>query len=320
MIRIQYHPELLEQAVWLAARRDALTESSLHATVDRIYELAPCDEREARFRRAFADWFTRLKLDRFLDEMLSHFEGVVERIDAGMVRPTPRRKSEGAELFVRHDADLPRRTLVIQLCPESLTEPEIARDAMLRELQHVEDMLDEAFGYVPESIDGLPSHQQVVRDRYRILWDIRVEAILNRRGLLKCAAKPRLWSLFERAFTFAGFQPTRALFQTVWDHEGGSHAQMFTWAIEPRKWLLAEMGQDHTGAQSGLGEPCPLCRFPTFDWCDWPNACDPRIEINIRETVPEWRPADGICRQCAETLEAGAARKDRVVDPPDSNE
>lgn len=307
MIKIHYHPELLEQAVWLAARRDPLTENSLHASIDPIYRFAPGDEREAQFRQAFTDWFTRLRLDQFLDKTLAHFTRVVERIDTGVVRAAPRRKSEGAELFVCHDTDVPRRTLVIQLCPESLIEPEMSRDAMLRELQHVEDMLDKAFGYVPESIDGLPSHQQMVLDRYRILWDIRVEAILGRLCLLKCPAKPRLWTLFERAFTVAKLAPSRSLFEFVFHREGGSHAQMFSWANEPREWLHAVMGGERIGLNGSLGEPCPLCRFPTFDWYEWPKGCYRRIEMTIRDILPEWRLADGICRQCAETLEASAA-------------
>jgi len=307
MTTILYHPELIEQAVWITARRDAATEYELHRSIDPIYELPQGDDRETRFLETFAKWFTRLKLGRFVDETLVHFPRIVEQVEECVVRLAPRRKSEGAELFVRRENGGLRRTLVAQFCAQTLVEPECVRDVILRELQHVEDMLDEAFGYVPDAIDGLPVQQQVVRDRYGVLWDVRVEAALERRRLLGSSAKARVWRLFERAFTVGGLQPHRALFEDVWQCRSLSHSTLLAWAREPRAWLRESLGQGQVTSSASPGEPCPMCGFPTFDWWALSDAQDKRIGPRIRESVPGWNPSDGLCRQCAETLavEAG---------------
>lgn len=298
MICIQYQPELIEQAVWLAARRDAATEHALHHAVDPLFELPQDDERESRFRDAFVDWFTRLRLDRFLEEMLPHFPRIVEQVAEAVVRAAPRRKSEGAELFVRDEAGARRRTLVVQVCPESLSNPESIGDSMLREMQHAEDMLDETFGYVPESVEGLPSRQQVVRDRYSMLWNVRVEAALAGRGLLSRSDEARLRSRFERTFTVAGAPPPPEAFASVWSRPNVSHAQLLAWAKDPRAWLQPA---GHAASSRALGEPCPTCGFPTFDWFNRTDVCDDDLVSQIRQSMPAWKPEDGICRQCAET-------------------
>ena len=299
MIIVQYQPELIEQTVLLAARRDAKTEVDLHRAIDPMFELPQDDEREARFRRAFVEWFARLKLDRFVDELLSHFPRVAEQVAEAVVRAAPRSKSEGAELFVRDGADGCRRTLVVQVLPESLVEPDLVRDAMLRELQHAEDMLDETFGYVPESIDGLPSQQQVVRDRYGVLWRIRVEAALVRLGLLDGSGESRLRSQFEQTFTLAGVAPPAGAFSSLWNGTAVTHAQLLSWASDPRAWLHRT---DDRCSSKVLGAPCPTCRFPTFDWFEDTDSWDDDFVTRVRQSAPAWTQDQGICRQCAETF------------------
>jgi len=301
MIIVQYHPDLVEQTIMLAVRRDASMESELHRAIDPLFKLPSDDNREARFRTVFADWFARLRLDQFLDETLSHFPRIVEQVAEAVVHAASGRKSEGAELFVRQSNDACQRTLVVQLLPESLIEPERHRDAMLRELQHAEDMLDEAFAYVPESIDGLPSQQQVVRDRYGVLWNIRVEAALVRRNLIAQERRSSLISQFCRAFVVAGAQPPQEMFDRLWDHGVGSHAQMLDWSKDPRAWLGLLTGSGGSAGSHTMGGSCPVCTFPTFDWYE-PSASDEdRIAQQIRHTVPGWDSSAGICRQCAET-------------------
>jgi hypothetical protein len=59
------------------------------------------------------------------------------------------------------------------------------RVLLRHELMHVADMLDPAFGYersLPTSDDG-PSADNIVRDRYRVLWDVTIDGRLARAGL-----------------------------------------------------------------------------------------------------------------------------------------
>lgn len=305
MINVKYHPELMEQAVWLFVRQNVALENELHKDVDPIYEAPETEDRDDRFTRIFAGWFNRLRLDRFVDEALSHFPRIVELIREGVVRKAPRRKLEGAELFVREGSPAQAGMLVVQLCPESLVDGNLARDGVMRELQHVEDMLDPEFGYERSSVDGLPSHQQTTVERYRLLWDIRVERILTQQRLVLRRQETQLRGKFDRAFVSTANNLQREAFDHLWSQRVGSHTELLRWANDPR--LLFRMGSDDAENPNALsdGDPCPVCSFPTFDWYAPSESNKDRVLALVRESVPDWKLSAGVCRQCAETLLSG---------------
>lgn len=302
MINVKYHPELMEQAVRLYVRQDAGLESALHKDIDPIYDATAIEERDDRFTHIFAGWFKRLRLDGFIDEALSHFPLIVHHIRESVVHIAPRSKLQGADLFVPDGAPARDGMLVIQLCPESLVSADSVRDDVLRELQHVEDMLNPEFGYEPDSIDGLPSHQQTTLERYRLLWDIRVERILIEQGLLARSREMQLRGQFERAFFAMANQSWQAVFDRLWDQAARSHGELLRWANDPR--LLLGECTGSTEPPNGLSEgaPCPVCSFPTFDWYKPSVSNKDRLLALVRQSLPEWELSTGLCRQCAETF------------------
>jgi len=302
MIRIQYHPILIEQTVNLAVRDDDDLHNALHADIDPIYEIQNATVRETQFQKAYVEWFTRLKLDRFIDETLANFPITVECVDEGFVRSASRSKSQRADLFVRNDSGRPHRSLVIQLCPESLVDPATIRDGLLRELQHVEDMLDASFGYEPDSINGFPTQRQIMRDRYCVLWDIRVERILQRNGLIESSVKSRLGERFRRAFTSGGMPPAPDAFDCLWNTDQGTHADILRRASGRLDWLRNPECTSDIRCDVSPGSPCPMCDFPTFDWFDFDDCSGEAFSRRIRELIKTWTPEQGICRQCAETI------------------
>ena len=302
MIRLQYHPELIEQAVRLAVRDDDARQNELHQAIDPIYQIEDAAERETRFGQAFVEWFRRLRLDRFIDESLANFPNLVEGVTEGFVRPAARRKSQRADLFVRPDSDAQYRTLVIQLCPESVVEPAGIRDALMRELQHVEDMVDPSFGYAPEAIAGFPSQQQLARDRYCVLWDIRIERILESQGLIERCQRLRLAQTFRRAFTVGGRPPAPDVFERLWEGETASHVDILCKAGGSLDWVGDSTQVSECCTTNSSGSLCPMCGFPTYDWFELDASADAWFDGRVRERIGEWRPTDGICRQCAETI------------------
>ncbi len=315
MIRIQYHPQLIEGSVSIAVRHDDNLQNALHQVIDPIYELQDTAERERQFRKAYVDWFMRLKLDRFIDETLSNFPNVVECVDEGFVRSASRSKSQRADLFVKGEADQPRRSLVIQLCPESLIDPSTIRDMLLRELQHVEDMLDASFAYQPDPMDGLPSQQQVARDRYCVLWDIRIESILVRKGLIERCAKEQLIPKFLKAFTAGGISPAPDCFDRLWRADLATHAEILHRATRRLDGPCESESDDAVRQTVAPGSSCPMCGFPTFDWFEINDARVQQLGKRIRESIVAWTPDDGVCRQCAETLLSGTADSRMACDP-----
>lgn len=304
MNRVEYDPALVEQAVRLAVRSDRSAEQSLHNQVDPLYAIEDCEKRDRAFTQTFAEWFTQLGLGRPLAEVIAERPSIDQRVAMCLVRMASRRKAESAELFVRQDSpSVPiARTLVIQLCAESLVEPETMRPFLRRELLHVSDMLDDDFGYVREEFDGLPAQQNLVRDRYGVLWDVYVERRLMDEGLVGGERMERLRVGFEKAFTLGGQPPAAHAFDRVMQCRSLTHRQLYSWANEPRQALEvngADCPQPVVG-RSGPGQSCPICGFPTFDWLDLSAEDGSEAMRAIQRICPTWTPADGVCRRCAE--------------------
>ncbi|MBI3264494.1 MAG: hypothetical protein HYZ58_15310, partial [Acidobacteria bacterium] len=175
MIRLTYDPELVEEAVLLAearsSRRDA---GAFRRDRDRIYDLADADQREASFRSLHLCWFTRMGLNRVIEQALRERPDIARVLSTGRVVRARARGDEGADLVdhVIPGELAPRPMLVLRLRPATLVAPDALGGVLRHELMHVADMLDPLFGYqrtLPSS-DGGHSHDNILRDRYRVLW------------------------------------------------------------------------------------------------------------------------------------------------------
>src|SRR5262245_56142268 len=179
MTQLAYDPELVEDAVLLAEPKLVPVDArAFRRERDRIYEVADAREREARFRSLHRCWFARLGLNRIVEQSLEERPEVAGRVAEGRVVRALTRKDEGADLVdhVGPGEAEPRPMLVLRLRPSSLAAADGLLDLLRHELQHVADMVDPAFGYqrsLPTSGDG-PSYDNLVRDRYRVLWDVTI--------------------------------------------------------------------------------------------------------------------------------------------------
>lgn len=315
MLRYEYEPALIEETVFLAARRNAATESALRVSLEPIYAIADAHDRDAAFRGAYAAWFTRLNLDRGVADLVTEHRHIAQRVARCIVRRSPGERRQSVELFVSGGAedDASARTLVIEVCPDTIVNPGRLGSFLRRELQKVSDMLDDAFAYTTELPDASPTEQNLIRDRYRVLWDIHVERRLSDAGHSSHACEERVRRAFERAFTFRGAAPTGACFSRLWELTVTTHAQLLRWALDPTMlpgWVAAD---DATALRAG--QKCPLCGFPTYDWYPFANDCDERVVQTIADAHPGWSHADGACRQCVEIYGAIATNTPRLSAP-----
>jgi hypothetical protein len=71
-----------------------------------------------------------------------------------------------------------------------------------REILHVLDMLDPAFGYIPEVSSGEsdPALMTLLRERYRVVWDATIDGRLCREGLLGTGVRAARLAEFTSAF------------------------------------------------------------------------------------------------------------------------
>jgi hypothetical protein len=299
MIRLTYDPELVEEAVLLAepmmTRADA---RAFRRDRDRIYDVADTEERDRRFRAVHARWFLRVGLQQPLERAMKERPELADRLAEGRVVRAMARREEGADLL---DGGLGESTtqpmLVVRLRPSTFAAADTLLDLLRHELLHVSDMLDPTFGYqrpLPRSADS-PSHDNLLRDRYRVLWDVTIDGRLARAGLLsddhvRAVRKQQ----FIAAFRMLGDR-CQQLFEEWFDRRRPSHASLVAFA------QMAD--REHKGGDNMSGR-CPLCRFPVGGLDARPERLSSAARVAISAEHPAWTIEQGLCSQCLDLYEA----------------
>lgn len=204
--------------------------------------------------------------------VLRQFPLIRNRAATLLLRKAVSKKDESAELFVRPDAN----NVVMVLCAERFIADPTLDQFLRHEFCHIADMLDEGFGYAPDLSlpDAPPAELTLLRDRYRVLWDISIDGRLKHEG-----EKAKRLAEFMRGFRGGSAES----FERLWNGPRPTHAELVTQATIVRD-----------EAQHEPGSSCPLCRFPTFAW-----ASDPPAKA-IGRDFPQWTIAQGCCARCAE--------------------
>ncbi len=228
---VSYDARLVEEAVLLAeARLDGPARASFRGERDRLYAVEDAEEREARFEELHGRWFLQLGLDRTLHRALTERPALSERTHACRVLRARGRSDEAADLALETGSSVP--TLLIHLCAESLLDTAGLDRHLRRELAHVTDMLDPAFGYRRE----LPAHDPVLgtllRQRYRVVWDAAVDGRLVRQGLLEESARTARLTEFARTFPMLGPR-AESVFSAWFDGGGATHRAIVDFVLHP---------------------------------------------------------------------------------------
>jgi hypothetical protein len=293
--RVTYDAVLVEESVLLAERGLSAAEAApFRAERDRIYDVDDPDEREARFEELHGRFFLQLGLDRPLHEVLAERPELLLRTRGCRILPAVSRQEEMAD--VRAEVGGPAEgapTIVVRLRPQSLLRPETLRTLLRRELLHVADMLDPAFGYLKElpGVEEDPAMVNLLRERYRVLWNATIDGRLCREGFVGVRARAACLSEFARAFPMLS-DSGEAAFAPWFDGPRPTHAAIVAFIQEPLGPGTADAGR------------CPLCRLPTPALERGPEGLDREVLRAIERDHPNWRPEHGCCARCAEVYEA----------------
>jgi hypothetical protein len=315
-LSIRYDPRLVEEAVF-HIQRDSYVSKELDEERNRIYEVRDPDERERLFNDLYRSWFDRLGLGETIEQTLREQTIVHSLIENCFVVRATQAKEEGAELFVAPDRareKIQRRTLRILIRPESLLERKSALTFLRHELFHIADMLDPAFAYAPTlpKTDGGPTYDNLVINRYRVLWDATINGRMVRRGWLPDWAREQQLSEFRQAFPMLEGK-TEECFQRFFDAEQPKHSEIAAFALDPR----AVAG--HFKRPATAGTHCPLCKFPTHSFESEPENLGAVLLAAIRRDFPHWTPAHGLCAQCADLYRVSELSMAAAMALPGSN-
>lgn len=293
-------PRLMESVVFEAARLNPRDESGYHKEFAACYDESDPDRRESAFRALHERWFDRLGFRGRLTELLGEFHFVRSLVTRLVVSDVIGARRQAIELFGAPG----RHNVVINICPALFLNTEDMNVWIRHELQHIDDMLDPAFGFdrslVPRG--ATVAAMNLHRDRYALLWAISIDARLMERGRSSQSAKDKRRREFTRAFGRDDASLTEASFSRLWDSmrtERPTHTTLLEWARDCLAHLLDRGEADGRASGPIPGGACPLCKFPTFDWmreAEMPDALASAVSADFER----WNSADGICRRCAE--------------------
>jgi hypothetical protein len=300
MSTIVYAPDLVEEAVLLAeGALDPAAAQAFRGERDQLYGQADPDRREADFRAFHMRWFARLGLHRVVEDIISPRADILSRVAGCRVSRALIRRDEGADLLDPSPATARvdvRPTLALRLRPPALLDPATLGAFLAHELMHVTDMLDPAFAYeraLPLSDDG-PSSDNILRDRYRVLWDVTIDGRLARRGIADARVRETRRQEFAATFAMLGVEGPR-LFDDWFDRVEPTHRALVAFAQEPN-------GVGSTNpADSGR---CPLCHFPVAALDARPGGLSAAAQAIVCDEYPAWSPDQGLCAQCLDLYEA----------------
>lgn len=298
---ILFDPRLIEEAVFLRLRNHPQS-GLFYKERERIYETADPEERERAFQECHRCWFLHLTLGDPILKAVHEHPLLSARVKNCVVARAPGKKEEGAELFVDPEGegrDKETRTVRILLRPESLLEPLGLLSFLRHELFHITDMLDPAFGYEPALPAGTggPSHDRLLQERYRALWDTAIDGRMVRRGWADEALRARRLADFRRAFSMLG-ESSDQFFGRFFDQEPHTHAQLAAFALDPMSATETIPERPHAGSR------CPLCAFPSHAFEEKPEELPKEVIDLIVHDFPHWQPERGLCRQCADLYRA----------------
>lgn len=315
-LEIMYDQQLVDDIVYKGLSKQEMAGDlekykEYHEKRDAIYELEEV-KRPKRFKELDNEFFSRLGYDVYVREIFDEYPDIEEVVEEIHVRRATTRQNEGSNVVDEG------KKVIIRLYPELfIGDGREMRRVLRHELMHVSDMMNTEFGYnVNEEFSPSPMEERLMRDRYRLFWDISVDGRLINKGLETTATREERKKEFDSFFSKIPDETRDLIFTKMWESEEPmSHDRMVELSKDNNKVLALAAGSrsaeeliEETKKLGPLpGTTCTLCGFPSFDWVE-EAAEDEDIVRVMKEDFPEWEPQDGVCSRCAEYYKVKAGK------------
>lgn len=319
-MKIHYDPLLTEAVVLqeIARRQDGGDPGPFreyHVAADRLYHRRP-DAREAAFQKLHAAFFVELGFAESLQTEFRAFPEIKAQVSDILVALAASSAEEGADLS-REQGDgggHPLTRVGIRLQPDRLLDLATLQRYLRHELLHVVDLLNPDFGYERDMplATSSPAVENIIRNRYRLLWCLGIDARLEATGREPLTDKQTHRLQFDAQYRKFAPAVRKAIFERLWRPEPLPHSALLQMAMGS-DWLLRLAGDAGAkGSESPRrtllpGSPCPLCRFPSYHFVEDPSSLDCTLTAKIQQDFPSFTVDDGLCERCLEayTLRAG---------------
>ncbi|CAI2718865.1 hypothetical protein [Nitrospina watsonii] len=184
---------------------------------------------------------------------------------------------------------------------------------LIHEFMHARDMMDPEFDYEDAFIPGNPSVKNLITARFRLLWNVYVDARLAKKKIRSVMSKEARYREFDNYYRKIPQEQRRGIFEGLWNTETVTHEELLSMATDLETLIskYIDYTDDFTAEDQEYihlqGSPCPLCKFPTYNWVDDPaSVCDEMVIEAIQIDFPDWESKDGACDRCIEVYELRA--------------
>src|SRR3989338_4335556 len=300
--KIVFESAFIEEAVFLAAKyninkiNDTMIQE-FHKAREKIYQ-APTDEkRNSAFEHLYREYFNKFKINEVFERIIAGFPLFYQPHVMFFIKKVWSKGQEDAELFV--DGDL--KTVCIALMANRLLQPFYIQAMLRHDLLRVSDMLDPLFRYTPHILLAGKNELEnnLIKDRFRVLWDLYIDARLRRNGhpVVKPAEDQK--KEFQKAFFFLKSSEQDYVYSRLEGGEDLIQIDLMNWAQDARG--IRTLGEG--------GLRCPLCNFTCYESVkNWSSGTGVVVK-EIEKDHPEWGPAQGICPQCLDLYRCRAEVK-----------
>ena len=297
-MRVRYEPAFLDAVLSVLiqdreASGDLHFTREYHALAGAAYRLAPAAREEA-FRQIHERLFQRWNLSATFWAILRDFPDLRSRIETLWVAHAPTPRDEGADVQAAGGT-----AAILRLLPRRFLDPERLQRLLRHELTHLADLLDPAFAYEhTDRVAGtMPTEDALVRERYRLLWDITIDSRLLCTGRATVASREERRTEFEAQYPGVPAPLLKKSFGRLWEGPRPSHPALLEMAIDPGRALFELQGAT---LRSLPGSRCPLCHFPSWSLRQGPEEVPGPFAALIQRDFPGWQPELGACERCME--------------------
>ena len=235
-----------------------------------------------------------------------------ERIKEVTVKRAINKVDEGSNVLNRVSGN---PLIEMRVLASRFSNPEEAQELdafLICEFMHAKDMVDPEFDYEDAFIPGNPSVKNLITARFRLLWNMYVDSRLGRMGVVSVLPKEARYREFDNFYRKVPEKQRKGIFEGLWKTEKLTHEELLSMAtdldtlmskyVDPGE--MTDEDKDYIHLQ---GSPCPLCKFPTYNWVDDPESiCDEMVIEAIQIDFPDWESRDGACDRCVEVYELRA--------------
>ncbi|MFQ5991972.1 MAG: hypothetical protein ACE5NA_05995 [Nitrospiraceae bacterium] len=332
-MELRFQPALLQEVVDSFVEKteregDPTYYKEFHELGDVIYEKFSLDDREAEFKKLYQYLFGTWGFSDIIREAFNEFPALKDKIGIVLVKGVLKEDQEGVDILRKWGAveqelaqqfeEKGLKGVGIKLIPRRFYDPALPRYCR-HELNHISDLLDETFQYDPDTKVGHgPGEETLILHRYRVLWCLNIDSRLVRSGQQPMLSKEDRFKEFRSWYRKISPVQLKSVFEGLWQTESFTHSELVEMASDTLRIMDraveiegGELPDTQTQVMLLPGFPCPLCRFPTYNWVeDLANKVEGRVLDFIRDNHPGWDTEYGACDRCVEVYKL---RADGVV-------